>query len=224
MKIAYIDTETTGLNPKKHGIIQLACLIVEDHKIIDQIDLLIDPFSYKEDCQCDDKALEINGRCIEEIGGFPNSDSQLENFCNFLSGHIEDGTLQIAGYNIEFDIGFIKEWFDSCDVPFKDFFNYKNLDILSLVRHIEYFAADVFELENHKLSTVCERLDIELDAHNAMNDIIATFYAHEKIRVLMAFGFDIEDGHMFEGNGCKVCGKWVQGDLCRECAGEHNDK
>ncbi|MDD5359874.1 MAG: exonuclease domain-containing protein, partial [Sulfurovaceae bacterium] len=80
MKIAYIDTETTGLDAKKHGIVQLACLIVEDHKIIDEIVLLIDPFSYKENCVCDDKALEINGRTLEEIEHFPNSDDQLQKF------------------------------------------------------------------------------------------------------------------------------------------------
>lgn len=218
MKIAYIDTETTGLDPKRHGLVQLACLIVEDHKIIDKIDILVDPFTYIEDCSIDDKALEINGRTIEEIETFPDGDRQLELFCRFLDQHIADGKLSIAGYNVEFDIGFIKEWFDLCCITFKNYFTYKTLDVLSLVRHASYF--DILELEDHKLSTVCKHLDIELDAHNAMNDIIATFYAHEKIRVRMSTGFDIEDDHMFGGYGCRVCGKWVEGDLCSQCAGE----
>jgi|WetSurMetagenome_2_1015567.scaffolds.fasta_scaffold223358_3 DNA polymerase III subunit epsilon len=224
---AYIDTETTGLDPKKHGIIQIACLIVDDHKIIDEINLMIDPFSYKEDCLCGDKALEINGRTLDEIEHFPNSDEQLQIFLDFLAKHTVEDKLQIAGYNVDFDIKFIKEWFSSCEIKFNDFFNHKTLDVLSLVRHCEYF--NIFQTEDHKLATMLEHFDFQYDTgfhfdsfapHDALSDITATFYIHEKIRVLMAIGFGIEEEHTFDVNGCRVCGRWVTGDLCSKCEGE----
>lgn len=214
---AYIDTETTGLDPKKHGIIQIACLIVDDHKIIDEINLMIDPFSYKEDCLCDDKALEINGRTLEEIEHFPNSDEQLQIFLDFLAKHTVEDKLQIVGYNVDFDIKFIKEWFGSCDIQYKDFFNHRTLDVLSLVRHCEYF--DIFQIEDHKLATMLEHFD-SFAPHDALSDITATFFIHEKIRVLMSTGFDIEEEHIFDTNGCRVCGRWVTGDLCSKCEEE----
>ncbi|CUV65212.1 putative enzyme, similar to DNA-directed DNA polymerase PolC and exonuclease RNase T [Sulfurovum sp. enrichment culture clone C5] len=182
MKIAYIDTETTGLSPEKHGIVQLACLIVEDHKIIDEIDILLDPFSYKENCACDDKALEINGRTIEEIEHFPNADDQLEKFLDFLSPYTQEAnTLQIAGYNVDFDIKFIKDWFKLSDTTFGDYFNHETLDVLSLVRHAEYFRA--IKLERHRLINVCEHYNIFLDAHNALNDIKATLKVHRRLKI-----------------------------------------
>ncbi|MDD5360481.1 MAG: 3'-5' exonuclease [Sulfurovaceae bacterium] len=221
MKIAYIDTETTGLDAKKHGIVQLACLIVEDHKIIDEIDLLIDPFSYKENCVCDDKALEINGRTLEEIEHFPNSDDQLQKFVDFLSNHTVEDKLQVSGYNVDFDIGFIKDWFSSCDGKFSDFFNYKTLDVLSLVRHIEYM--DITDFDSHSLSDACAYFEIPLIAHDALNDIKATYRLHEEIISFLSSGFSID-------RRCRVCGctddhaciggcYWVEIDLCCNCTG-----
>lgn len=185
MKIAYIDTETTGLDPKRHGIVQLACLIVEDYEIIDEIDILIDPFSYKENCECNDEALETNGRTIEEIEHFPNADDQLDKFLNFLKPYTRgDDTLQIAGYNVDFDIGFIKAWFKLSDTTFGDYFNHGTLDVLSLVRHAEYFRA--IKLERHRLIDVCEYFYIPLHAHNALNDIKATYRVHEELRKILS--------------------------------------
>ncbi|MDD5549342.1 MAG: 3'-5' exonuclease [Sulfurovaceae bacterium] len=208
---AYIDTETTGLDAKKHGIVQIACLIVEDHKIIDEIDLLIDPFSYKENCVCDDKALEINGRTLEEIEHFPNSDDQLQKFVDFLSNHTVEDKLQVAGYNVDFDIGFIKDWFSSCDGKFSDFFNYKTLDILSLVRHVEYMG--IVEMESHKLADACAYFEIPLIAHDALNDIKATYRLHEEIISFFLLGAKTDDHACIDG--CYL----VDVDLYSNCTG-----
>lgn len=188
MKIAYINTETTGLNPERHGIVQLACLIVENHRIISEIDILIDPFSYRENCECNDEALEINGRTIEEIEHFPNADDQLDKFLNFLVPYTRgNDTLQIAGYGVDFDIGFIKAWFKSSDLKFENYFNHETLDVLSLVRHAEYFG--VIKLERNRLIDVCEHFNIPLDAHNALNDTKATYLLHDALADKLSDGF-----------------------------------
>ena len=85
----------------------------------------------------------------------------------------EDEKFQIVGYNTSFDIGFIKAWFKDNDAKFSDYFTYKDIDVFALVKHLRLFGL-MIDCENDKLSTVCKYFGIEIDAHDAMNDIVAT--------------------------------------------------
>src|SRR5688572_13966815 len=56
-KRCYCDTETTGTNPKQNGILQWTAKITIDFKVVDEINLRMQPF--KTDV-IDDVALEHN--------------------------------------------------------------------------------------------------------------------------------------------------------------------
>ena len=66
-KILWVDTETTGTDPGKNGIIQLAGVLEINGHEISSFDLKIRPFA--EDV-IEDTALAVNGFTREELAGF----------------------------------------------------------------------------------------------------------------------------------------------------------
>lgn len=60
-KILWLDVETTGLNPKKHGLREIAYILVIDNEIVKKDVLQIDPRTYKHKMiEIDNKALELS--------------------------------------------------------------------------------------------------------------------------------------------------------------------
>ena len=186
-KLIYIDTETTGLFPNKHGLTQLAAIVVIDGKEINSVNMNINPKTY---CtftpEIEDVALEIQGKTREEIALNLKSNYQFKEFVSGINPYLkEDEKFQIVGYNTSFDIGFVKAWFKDNDAKFSDYFTYKDIDVFALVKHLRLLGL-MDDCENDKLSTVCKYFSIELDAHDAMNDIVATrelyqYLVHEYI-------------------------------------------
>ena len=54
-----------------------------------------------------------------------------------------------------------------------NFFTYKDVDVFALVKHMRLWGM-LEGCKDDKLGTVCAFFDIDLDAHDAMNDIVAT--------------------------------------------------
>ena len=64
MKICYIDTETTGLDSKTCGIIQLAAIMEIDGEVVSEFETRIRPF---DGCAISSEALEISGAKVEDL-------------------------------------------------------------------------------------------------------------------------------------------------------------
>ncbi len=177
MKKIYIDTETTGLDSRLCGLTEIACIMVEDGEKIDELLLYVNPSSYNKQVSIESKALEFRNVTIEEIETYPNSIVQFDKFIGFLDKHVDkfdkEDKLQIIGYNVGFDIDFIREWFiDNNHKYYGSYFSYKDVDVFALVKHLKLLK--MIDTPNDKLETLCKEFDIEIDAHNALSDIIAT--------------------------------------------------
>ena len=66
-KILWVDTETTGTDPGKNGIIQLAGVLEINGHETTRFDFKIRPFA---DDVIEDTALAVNGFTREELAGF----------------------------------------------------------------------------------------------------------------------------------------------------------
>ena len=179
-KVIYIDTETTGLYPDRHGMIEVACIVEYDKKVVDKLAFNINALTYNKPIEVTDDALEINGKSIKEINGYPRSKKQFRMFLNFLGTHVnqydKEDKLQVIGYNPDFDMKMIQSWFedngnDFCWAYFKN-----TMDVWQMVKHLEY--AGKIDTENHQLGTMCQYFGIKHDAHKAMADIKATRKLH----------------------------------------------
>ena len=178
-KILWIDTETTGLNPDKHGIRELGYIIEINGEIVEKDVLYINPLScIKKDVAIDPKALELSGVTIEDITTYPQSIDMFLKFQKLLQKYIniddKNDNFTIAGYNPKFDYDFLFKWFEDNGIikSFNQYFNYKVLDVFPIVMTLKYL--NIIDTENDKLKTVCEYFNIPINAHNALSDITAT--------------------------------------------------
>jgi DNA polymerase III epsilon subunit-like protein len=107
-----LDIETTGLNPRRHSIVEVGA-----------IDFDCPGNYFNERCQIwdgaeiDFKALEINGLTLNDIQDQTNL-TQKELLTRFMiwTDQIEDKT--IAGQNVDFDISFLNESSVKCGLNF----------------------------------------------------------------------------------------------------------
>ena len=185
-KVLWLDVETTGLDCRKHGLREVGFIIEIDGVEVDKGVFKINPFTYTtKDVVIDDYALEISKVSIEDLESYDSSSycfkELMKKLVKYVNVNDKNDCFVVAGYNVAFDIGFIKEWFKEMGLldSYKDLFHYKSLDVFSIVfalRHIGLNSA-----ENDKLETMCNYFGIEIEAHNALSDIEATKKLYELI-------------------------------------------
>lgn len=129
-KIVVMDTETGGLDPKKHSLLQVALVVFEDGNEIDSLKLNVvhDVYNTTE------KAMEINGIDLEtHVGYFP--DDVAEQVVTFMQKHFEEPA-QVCGHNVQFDVGFFKEMFAYANLDYDKVFSYRLLDTSAVARFL----------------------------------------------------------------------------------------
>ncbi len=185
-KVIYFDTETTGINPRSHAIIQLSGIIEIDNVIKEEFNFKIAPF---DNDLIDEKALQVNNYTKEQIKAFKAPRLAFDEIEKLLDKYInrydKNDKFYPAGYNIRFDIEFLKNFFEkNFNLYFGSYFNYRAIDGLYLAHFLDYI--NYFNLPNYKLITVCDYYGIKLQAHDAMNDIRATRELILKIKSLLS--------------------------------------
>jgi DNA polymerase-3 subunit epsilon len=171
--VIIVDLETTGLNSGRDQIIEIGAikLDLDAGKVLDQFQTFSKPddtyaFSYDQDdegndiendeelepIRLDPFITELTGITDEMLEGAPSNPDAVDAFFHFA------GDLQIWAYNAGFDSKFLNNHTEA-HRPLKD--------ILSLARRA--FP----ELQNHKLATVAEHLNLSIDgAHRALADCL----------------------------------------------------
>jgi len=174
-KILYFDTETTGLNPLKNEIHQLAIIIEVDGKIKFEGEFKIRPMDVDN---ISEKALSISGVTEHDILKYPHPAEQyksiIEVFSQVVDRFDKDDKFYPAGYNVKFDLEFLYQFFlKNDDKFFGSWINWMPLDPLPVLHAMDF--KNQIKLSNYKLATACQYYDIKLDnAHDAMADIKAT--------------------------------------------------
>ena len=175
MKIIYIDTETTGLNPKTCAIIQLSGVIAVDGKQ-EEFDFHLKPHDYAE---INTEIIERYGHPIQDIYKYPTQDVVYKQFQELLSKYVNKfdkiDKFYFVGYNSSFDMDFMREWFArNGDSYFGSWFWFPSIDVMALAAL--FLVGKRHLLANMKLSTVYEYLFNEplVNAHDSFADIQAT--------------------------------------------------
>lgn len=183
-KIIFIDTETGGVNAEKSALIQLSGIIEVDGTEKEKFNFYIKPF---ENSEVNEKALEVQGRTLEELGTEKYIDESIiyKKFLEILDKYIDkydkNDKFIVAGYNVKFDIDILKALFERNNNKFLfSYFNSSMLDPLYSVRLLQV-AGILPVLENNKLETWCKYFNIELKAHDSLQDITATKKLIEKL-------------------------------------------
>ncbi len=187
MKNLYIDTETTGIHPKKNGLIQLSGIIEIEGKIAENFNFFVKPFPKDE---INEEALQVSGTTHKDLKKYASPKNIFKKFTTLLEKYIDpynkEDKFFFVAYNANFDKSFIVNFFIKNDNHyFSSYFFFPPIDVMYLAaEHLKNRRAT---MENFKLATVAKTLEIRLDTsklHDAMYDIELTKMIYDKIRVI----------------------------------------
>ena len=157
-KFCFVDIETTGLDPSKHEMTQFACVTVRDGQIISEINKKIKPQNLEN---ASPKALEISGYSDEAWADAAPIGDCVEDIYSAIRGRI------FVAHNASFDYSFLHKAFTDAGMIMTRPAYFMSIDTMGLA----HANLEPFGLENLKLKTVCEFLNIPNEgAHDALID------------------------------------------------------
>jgi DNA polymerase-3 subunit epsilon len=185
MKILFFDLETTGLNPDRNAIHQLAGYVEIDGVIKQKFDFKIQPHF---NAVIDAKALEISGKTKEEIMQYPESKVVFGEFKRMLNQYTDPYNTKdkffLCGFNnASFDNQFLRGFFNvNGDKYFGSWFWSNTLDVMVLAT--QYLQNKRIEMPNFKLVSVASAMGLDVDvskAHDGLYDIELTYQIYKRI-------------------------------------------
>ncbi|MDJ0783963.1 MAG: 3'-5' exonuclease [Desulfosarcinaceae bacterium] len=186
-KVFWFDCETTGIDPHRCAVLQVAGLVEIDGEIVETVDLYMRPLKAHEKRHADGKvaeddlinesALAVNEWTMEEVLEGDHPEVAVASLCATLDNYIDkydrDDKFICGGKNVKFDIEFLRSCFRKIGNPyFGSYFFSVSKELETLVA--EMVAHKGLRLKNYSLETLCAHFDILIDAHEAMSDIVAT--------------------------------------------------
>lgn len=172
-KLAFIDLETTGMDPARHEVIEIGCLLAKldekgTYQELESFEVKVKPEHIET---AEQQALRVNGY---DEANWMFAHTQEEAF-KLLAQKCE-GCVMVA-QNVPFDYAFLLAGFNRFKIP--DPFFFAKLDTISIA--YLRFRKDP-EMTSFSLRSLCEKYGVKNDkAHTALADIRATFEVFKKL-------------------------------------------
>ena len=168
-----LDTETTGLDYTKEKMVEFAAVRLENGKIKDEFQTLINPQQHIRK-----SSIAIHGITQEMVEDAPTEEEVMPKIVEFI------GDYPIVAHNAIFDYSFLNE--ASIRVFGKELTN-PRIDSQQMFKEIYP------ELESHGLEALTEKFDVELNNHHrAMADTMGLALAYPKLKKLYTQKYDWE--------------------------------
>lgn len=189
MKIAYVDLETTGVDPNRHGIWSIAMIVEFDGEEVGRFYEKAQPIRGRA---ISSKALEIGGIDRDTLEGFQPPTSAYALLAAFLQQFVakfkKEDKLWFVAYNAAvFDYPFLRGWFEQMkDTYFGNWFYHPPICTMVLAGKILMPIRK--QMKNFRLATVCEQFDIPVDeekTHDALYDVELCRELYKKIDPLI---------------------------------------
>ncbi len=172
-----VDIETTGLNPKTDKIIEIGAIRVEQGKVVDSFEQLVNPGRRLEE-----RIVALTGLTDEMLDDAPFIEDVIGRFLSF------ETTGCLMGHSIIFDYSFLKR----AAVNERLVFEREGIDTLAISR--KYLV----ELPSRSLPNLCEHFHINHQAHRALGDVKATYALYQLLTD--KFGEDLEAEKVFDAH------------------------
>jgi len=134
-QLVYIDTETGGLDPAKHAILEVA-LVTRIGNVQRTFSRLIREPGLEMGESITEKALEVNGLTLTQIRSDGRNVSEV---AVQAAGWLQDvakeagvGSVCLAGQNVPFDIGFLRRLFTKAGTSFPQVVGHRSFDLASI--------------------------------------------------------------------------------------------
>jgi DNA polymerase III epsilon subunit-like protein len=183
----FLDTETGGLDCRKHALTQIAAVAVKGDTFekIDLMSCFIQPYGNYE---YDPEALKYTGVSFNDLENGVTIHEAVNEFIDLLKkadlNPRNKGSKPIlVAYNSAFDKGFITQMFEftkkmgeleKLTYGSKDFYGHYQPEMLDAIFYTKAAFGNDPDIPNFKLGTCMEKAGLDLnDAHVALNDTIA---------------------------------------------------
>lgn len=171
MRIALIDLETTGLDPDKHEIIEIGCVLFDDRtfEILCELDIRVIPEHIET---ADPKALQVNGYRPEDW----KDAVPLYKALGLLRAITSEET-KFCAHNMIFDWGFLAAAMKKTglEMPFER----HRIDLFTLAwAHIPHE-----KMRSWSLKTICAYLQLvpEPKVHRAINGARTAYTVYKRL-------------------------------------------
>lgn len=175
----WLDGETTGLDPLRNDIVQLACIAVlngvEQANTFNQYCKPINPN------EIDPEALAVNGLTVDFLMKQQDATTMVNNLVIFARSFNVKFT--IAGYNVGFDKDFLAALFKKVNRE-QDFLEIFTGDIRDTMKRAKVLKPQL-PTPNIKLGTLANHFGIAINAHDALSDISATIKVDEQLSKML---------------------------------------
>ena len=161
--LAFIDTETTGLDATRHEIIEIAILVWDGVKL-----RVYEQRIYPKHIHtADPVALKINGYNPDDWAAAPYFNEQAQTIADLLCG------CTVVGHNVQFDLAFIERQLKACNIAIP---RYRVVDTCTLVHeHLIPIGCP-----GHGLDKVRAFLGwVRPDAHTALSDAMDCYQLYK---------------------------------------------
>jgi DNA polymerase III epsilon subunit-like protein len=179
MIVIWVDVETTGIEPINSGPFELAFLVYNGGRLLEERLFHLNPLN--DEVIIDQESLDVNGATEELIRSYPPAKEVVPEIVEFFKKTCPLEKLFFAGYNCPFDYGHLGALLFREGFLIDDCFNGQFIDVLELVRRAKEMKI-LGHTDNNRLTTITEALEIPHEgAHGAMADIKATRRLYEHI-------------------------------------------
>lgn len=169
-----LDTETTGLDYTREKIIEFAAVRLENGKIKDEFQTLINPKQHIRK-----SSMAIHGISEEMVKDAPTEAEILPQILNFI------GDYPIVAHNAIFDYSFLNE---ACIRNYDKELTNPRIDTQQMFK-------DVFpDLESHGLEALTKKFNVEFNTHHrAMADTMGLALAYPNLKKLYLQKYDWQE-------------------------------
>lgn len=185
IKKCFVDLETTGLDPKKNGVLEIGG-IIEYADVREEFIFRCRPHDTDV---IEQAALEVNKLTLDKIKEFDHPGNTYKKLIHVLSKHVnkynKKDKLFFIAYNAVFDSQFLREFFKKAgDTYYGSWFWHPFIDVMTLAAF--GLRKNRAEMPNFHLDTVAKYVGIKVDeeeVHTAGYDIELTrklYYMFER--------------------------------------------
>lgn len=130
--IGYVDCETTGLIPGRHGLIEFTIAIVDPSGLIE-----LDRFQSGQmalppgSVEVSPEALKVNGYSADTLHLGKNPVEVAAAAAEFIGRY--NAPLVLMAHNAAFDWAWLEHFFGTYDIPIRNLFSHRKIDIQSFI-------------------------------------------------------------------------------------------
>ena len=168
-----VDIETTGLDYTKEKMVEFAALRLENDKIKDKYQTLINPKQHIRK-----SSIAVHGITEEMVADAPTEAEVMPAILEFLGEH------PLVAHNAIFDYTFLNE----------ASLRFNNKELTNTRIDSQYMFKEVFpDIESHGLGALTTKFNVELvNHHRAMDDAMGLALAYPAIKKLYLQKYDWE--------------------------------